>query len=131
MVMSPLPSLDDLIWLFEGDPLPLHPDRIVPGGGAIDWRRDWPYTTVTFCLARADAVVSVTLNPGYEDVRVSVVRDGVETDDLALKRVRTMAVEKIHGRELLRLEFHDHAVFGPLLLRLKPDVSIGWAVGRD
>jgi hypothetical protein len=131
MVMTPVPSLDELIWLFEAEPTPRHPDEVLPGGGSVDWRRDWPHTTVTFELHRGDTRLVCTVSPGYEQVRLICRQADDETVDLALRRVIGMAVERLHDRELLRLDFRDDGVVGPLYLRTKPTVGLAWSVGRD
>lgn len=48
MVMDPVPSYDDLIWLFEAEPVYRYEDDEREAGYEFDWRELWPYTAVTF-----------------------------------------------------------------------------------
>lgn len=129
--MTPLPNLDDLIWLFEGHPEPRYRDETLPSGHVVNWRTDWPYTTVTFRTVRTYGELTMTLSPSYGKVRLRATRDDVESLDLALRGVASVEVERIHDRELLRLAFTESEVLGTLWVQLKPDLSVSWSVGRD
>jgi hypothetical protein len=48
MVMDPVPSYDDLIWLFEAEPVYRYEDDEREAGYEFDWRELWPYRAVTF-----------------------------------------------------------------------------------
>src|SRR5262249_43942492 len=66
------------------------------------------------------------IEPGYEVVqlRLRTVPDGAELLDLDLRGVRAVGVDRIHGRELLRLDFPDGSPASTLWLRMKPDVAL-------
>jgi hypothetical protein len=53
MVMEPVPSYEDLIWLFETEPTYRYADDERAAGYEFDWRELWPYTAVTFRTIRA------------------------------------------------------------------------------
>lgn len=128
--MTPTPSLDDLVWLFEDEPVPRNPDEVIPGGGSVDWRRDWPFTSVTFRSTRGDEVVELGINPGYEWVSILVTRQGLPVITIEMGDVETVHVEKLHGREELHLTFREPRV-EMLRLVMKPSVSLHWRVLRS
>ena len=71
------------------------------------------------------------IEPGYEVVRLRLraAPSGAELLDLGLRGVRSVGVERIHGRELLRLEFPEDSPASTLWLRMKPDVALCWSYG--
>jgi hypothetical protein len=119
MVMTPAPSVDDLIWVFKDDPVPENPDGQIQGGGLLDWRRDWPFTSVTFRSVRGDDVVELGINPGYEWVSVNVSHRGEPVITLEAGDVETVQVERLHGREELHVTFREPRV-EMLRLVMKP-----------
>jgi hypothetical protein len=129
MVMDPVPSYDDLIWLFEAEPVYRYEDDEREAGYEFDWRELWPYTAVTFHTTRAGYDVEMYIEPGYEVVRLRLRTgpDGAELLDLDLQGVQTVGVERIHGRELLRLDFPDNSPASTLWLRMKPDIALRWS----
>jgi hypothetical protein len=129
MVMEPVPSYEDLIWLFESDPTYRYADGEREAGYEFDWRELWPYTAVTFRTTRGGYDVEMDIEPGYDVVRLRL-RTGSENAqllDLDLRGVQTVGVERIHGRELLRLDFPDRSPASTLWLRMKPDVALHWS----
>jgi hypothetical protein len=132
MWMEPVPSYEDLIWLFEAEPVYRYADDDREAGYEFDWRELWPYTAVTFLTTRAGYHIEMYIEPGYEVVRLRLrdVPDGAELLDLDLRGVRAIGVERIHGRELLRLDFPDDSpAASTLWLRMKPDVALHWSYG--
>ena len=90
MVMEPVPSYEDLIWLFEAEPVYRYADDEREAGYEFDWRELWPYTAVTFRTTRAAYDIEMYIEPGYEVVRLRLrtVPDGAELLDLDLCGVR-------------------------------------------
>lgn len=127
--MEPVPSYEDLIWLFEAEPVYPYTEGERAAGYEFGWRELWPYTAVTFRTVRAGYEIEMDIEPGYEVVRLRLraVTDGAELVDLNLGGVRTVGVERIHGRELLRLDFPDDSPASTLWLRMKPDVTLLWS----
>jgi len=131
MVMEPVPSYKDLIWLFETEPTYRYADDERAAGYEFDWRELWPYTAVTFRATRAGYDIEMYIEPGYEIVRLRMIGpDTTQLLDLDLHGVRTIEVERIRGRELLRLDFPDGSPASTLWLRMKPDVTLYWSYGR-
>jgi hypothetical protein len=130
--MEPVPSYEDLIWLFEAEPVYRYADDARAAGDESDWREQWPYTSVRFQTIRAGYTITMDIEPGYDAVRLRLrsVSDGAELLDLDLRGVRTVGAERIHGRELLRVEFPDDAPAATLWVRMKPDVTVLWSYGR-
>ncbi|MEV0567579.1 hypothetical protein [Dactylosporangium sp. NPDC050588] len=44
-----------------------------------------------------------------------------------LRGVRSVGVERVHGRELLRLDFPEGSPASTLWVRMKPDVAVLWS----
>lgn len=129
MVMEPVPSYDELIWLFESEPIYRYADDERAAGYEFDWCELWPYTAVTFATTRAGYDIEMYIEPGYEIVRLHIRLDPNATDlvDLDLQGVQTVAVERLQGRELLRIDFPDGSPASTLWLRMKPDVMLSWS----
>ncbi|GAB3831823.1 hypothetical protein GCM10027610_022800 [Dactylosporangium cerinum] len=127
--MDPVPSYEELIWLFEAEPVYRYVEGERTADYEFDWRELWPYTAVTFQSTRAGYDIEMYIAPGYEVVRLRlrVAPNGAELLDLALRGVRSVGVERIHGRELLRLDFPDGSPASTLWLRMKPDVAVLWS----
>lgn len=127
--MEPVPSYEDLIWLFETEPVYRYSDDERATGYEFDWRELWPYTAVTFRTRRGDYDVEMYIEPGYDVVRLRLrtATDGAELLDLDLQGVQTVGVERIHGRELLRLDFPDGSPASTMWLRMKPDIAVHWS----
>ncbi|BCJ64869.1 hypothetical protein GCM10009779_61270 [Polymorphospora rubra] len=127
--MEPVPSYEDLIWLFEEEPVHRYAADERAAGYESDWRELWPYTAVTFRTTRAGYDIEMYIEPGYDIVRLRLrtVSDGAELFSLDLRGVRGVGVDRIHGRELLRLDFPDDSPASALWLRMKPDVALHWS----
>ena len=118
MVMDPIPILEDLVWLFEVEPV---------GDSEQGWQEYWPYSSVSFTTLRDDYDVMFSINPGYEDVGITLSRDDQALLTLTLSRVESVGVERLHGAEELVLRFRDSNL-APLRLQLKPLVSVMWGM---
>ena len=59
--MEPLPSYDDLIWLFEADPVGRYRPNDQSTGRDLDWRAQWPYTSLTFQSMRAGYTIQMDI----------------------------------------------------------------------
>lgn len=129
MVMEPTPSYDDLIWLFEAEPIYRYADDERATGYEFGWRELWPYTAVTFQTSRAGFDIEMYIEPGYEIVRLRLrtTSNDAELLVLDLQGVQSVGVERDNGRELLRVDFPDGAPAATLWLRMKPDVVMHWA----
>lgn len=68
--MEPVPSYEDLIWLFEEEPVYRYAADERAAGYEFDWRELWPYTAVTFRTTRAGYDIEMYIEPGYEIVRL-------------------------------------------------------------
>jgi hypothetical protein len=128
--MASFPDVDELIWLFEEEPVPDPPDEVIPGVGSTDWRRDWPYTSLTFRTVRDDDEVEFGINPGYEWISIALTRSGRELFRVEAGQVQSVVVpERLHGREELHVFFRPPGV-EKLRLVLKPAVALSWQVHR-
>ncbi|MES0903353.1 hypothetical protein [Nocardiopsis tropica] len=129
MVMEPMPDYDDLIWLFEDEPIYRYAEDEKATGYEYGWRELWPYTSVTFKTTRSGYEIAMDIEPGYEVVRLRLhaESDGTGLFDLNLVGVRTVGVERTGGREFLRVDFPDDAPAATLWLRMKPDVALLWS----
>ena len=111
--MQPFPEPNDLICLFESEPALTDPGL------------PWAYNCLRFDTARGADRVVCAIEPGYEVVRLSWERDGVEIVRLELNCVRGLTVEAAGGREGLVGTFRDPAV-DPFRLELRPRVHLRW-----
>ncbi|MER7281153.1 hypothetical protein ABT369_42635 [Dactylosporangium sp. NPDC000244] len=114
--MEPLPSYEDLVWLFEAEPV-RHPAG-----------EPWPYTSVTFRTTRAGYDIEMDIEPGYQAVRLRVhTVAGHKLIDLDLEGVLSVGIERIEDRESLRVEFPDDSPASTLWFQMKPDVTVTWS----
>lgn len=126
--MEPLPSYNDLVWLFEAEPAYPHADGQQAAGDVFGWREPWPYTAVTFQTSRGGFDIEMYIEPAYEVVRLRLrtTVTGAELLYLDLQGVRSIRVQRANGRASLRLDFPDDVEAGTLWLRMKPDVTVRW-----
>ncbi|WP_432984626.1 hypothetical protein [Dactylosporangium sp. CA-233914] len=126
--MEPLPSFEDLVWLFEAEPTYMDADGGGWTEGAYGWRSPWPYTSAKFEAVRDGYEIELNIEPGYEQVklRMRAAVGGADLVCLQLTGVRTVGVDRAKGRGLLRVEFPDEAPAATLWLRMKPDVALQW-----
>jgi len=127
--MEPVPSYEDLVWLFETEPIYADADREPPGEDRHGWRYPWPYTSVTFRAVRAGFEVELDIEAGYEQVRLRLrsAAGGPDLVHLDLSGVRTVGIERTNGCELLRVDFPHPAPAATLRLRMKPEVALQWS----
>jgi hypothetical protein len=115
MTMDPIPDVNDLVRLFESEPMD-------DEGGP--WSEYYPYASVRFETTRDDNEVVFSFNPGYEDGRLTVRRAGDVLVDLTLRGVQAISVDRLH-QEALVLSFRSDDV-RDLRLTLKPVVRLNW-----
>jgi hypothetical protein len=115
MVMDPIPEVNDLIWLFESEPMD-------DDGGP--WSQYYPYASVRFETTRGDDRVVFSFNPGYEDGRLTIEQGAQPLVDLPLAGVRAISVDRVH-QESLVLSFRSEEI-RDLRLTLKPAISLTW-----
>ncbi|MBB2903117.1 hypothetical protein FHR75_003959 [Kineococcus radiotolerans] len=118
-MMDPMPALEDLVWLFENEPV--YPFGVEDA--------PWPYACVRFALTRGSLHVEVEVEPASELVKLSLSSDGDELVGLELHQVRSLVVEKQAGRELLGLVFGEQLPVEGLWLQTKPSLSVTWRTG--
>jgi hypothetical protein len=124
--MDPLPDLDDLICVFEDEPRYAYEEDDRTAGHELDWREMWPYTRVVFGLSRGPRRVSLDLQPGYEEVRLTVADGHGDVVDLLLRQVQSVEVDRAKGREVLKIGFADGLKTAGVFVLLKPEISTGW-----
>jgi hypothetical protein len=117
--MDPTPKLENLVWLFESEPV--YPFGINDA--------PWPYVRVRFALTRGSTRVELEIEPASELVKLSLNSDGGELAGLELHQVRSLVVEKRAGRELLGLVFDEKLLVDGLWLQTKPSLSVTWRTG--
>jgi hypothetical protein len=106
------PSLDELIWLFEAQPV-------------LDDDVGWPVSPATFETTRDDWKVSVYVDPYGYSVGLFAEHQGARVLELSLYgMVETVTIERRQGREGLNVYPMESANLQPLHLTLKPRVSV-------
>jgi hypothetical protein len=117
--MDAYPSLDELIWLFEVEPVVEYEDV------------GWPVSTATFTTIRGPWTISVDIAPYMHTVEIRLSQDGVEAVRLAMKEVvSTVALDRTHGAEALVVSFDRNSRLDALRLTLKPVVSVTFDTTR-
>lgn len=119
--MDPLPNLEDLAALFEGEPA-------YPFGVADS---PWPYSCVRFFLERGALRVDVEIDPASDQVGVVLSFAGEQVVDLELHAVRALVVERRRGVGLLGVVFEERLRADGLWLRTAPQISLTWRAGAD
>ncbi|GAB3601665.1 hypothetical protein GCM10027586_04730 [Kineococcus gypseus] len=117
--MDPMPVLEDLVWLFESEPV--YPFGVEDA--------PWPYVCVRFALTRGSTRVQLEVEPASGRVGLSLSSAGAELVELELGSVTSLVVEKRAGRELLGVLFDERLPVGSLWLQTKPTVSVTWRAG--
>jgi hypothetical protein len=79
-----------------------------------------------FGLSRGPRRVSLDLQPGYEEARLTVADDHGDVVDLLLRQVQSVEVDRVKGREVLKIGFADGLNTASVFVQLKPEISIGW-----
>ncbi|HTJ33291.1 MAG TPA: hypothetical protein VL738_08670 [Dactylosporangium sp.] len=96
VVTEPVPSYEDLIWLFETESIYRYTADEREAGYQFDWRKLWP-SAVTFRTGRAAYDIEMYIEPRYELVRLRL-RTGPEDPELLhldLHSARTVGVERL------------------------------------
>jgi hypothetical protein len=111
-----IPELADLIWLFEDEPVPKHPD---PG---------WPVGLHSFRVRRSNREVVFSLDPLAGDAYISLFVEGEEVMQLGrLRRIDTLRIVKNDGYEGLVLSFVGDKL-EPVSLQTRPVLRLRWDV---
>lgn len=111
--MDPFPHDYELLSLFESEPT------------LTDAKVPWAYNCLRFETTRGPDHVTCEIEPGYEVVRLSWKRDGIEIVRLDLNWVQGLSVEDKGGQEALIGFFRDPAL-EPFRLQLRPFVHLRW-----
>lgn len=86
---------------------------------------------MVFTYSRGDAVLRMDVQPGSEQVRLSLSHGGVEVVDLLLREVAGLSIERLpKQRRVLRLDLAGGFPGRSLLVTMTPHVFLGWEVGR-
>ena len=109
-----LPPEHELLELFEVEPV------------LRDQRIPWAYNTVTFTTRRGSDEVCCVLEPGFSGIEVTWTREGRVIVQLAVGRVEAVRAETDSWGERLVAVFNDKAAWSPLIVQLKPFVSVKW-----
>lgn len=72
----------------------------------------------------------MSIAPAEQWVLINVRRGEFQVIDLALGRVQSISVEKLHGLEFLHVEFSDPLI-ETLVLQTRPEFSIVWSVLKE
>ena len=117
MGFTKLPTLDELLWLFEVEPERLDPEVALP------------YNTLIYRTARGGEDVTISISPSSRDLEFLWERDGRQLIHLTLTAVEELRAVKEGERESLRVRF-DAPRLLPLSIQLKPSVSVHWGMDQ-
>jgi hypothetical protein len=112
--MDPFPERDQLVSLFECEPVLMDPE--------LSWR----FNTMDFAYRRGDDAVDVTIEASYGEMTVRWLDRGLERAYLVVKGIAGLAVESDRGREALVATFGPGDGRPPLRLQVRPHVHILW-----
>ena len=109
--MDPFPTEYDLIWLFEAEPK------------LADADAPWVYNWIQFVTDRGQDQVTVEIEPGNRDLRLSWSRDGIELTSAELISVHGLVVVNDKRGEGLSIRFWED---NEAMLWLKPVIRLEW-----
>jgi hypothetical protein len=113
MPIAEHPTLDELIWLFEADPVLAEPGL------------DWPISAASWTTIRGPWEVKVTIGVFDRDVYIEGALAGVTAISVNLMGiVERLSVDRAHGQEALVVTSIDGADLHPVRLVLKPHVRV-------
>ena len=111
--MKEFPTLDELYWLFESDPVLIDPDL------------GWPISEATWTTSRGEWKLTVTV--GVYDRKVEITGELAGNLALHVKLdgvVEHLAVDRTHNMEGLTIAPGPNGSFHPARLTLKPTVFV-------
>jgi hypothetical protein len=109
-----LPPEHELLELFEVEP------------ALRDQRIPWAYNTVTFTTQRGPDEVCCVLEPGFSEMELTWTRESRVVVQLRVGRVEAVRVETDSWGERFVAVFNEKAELLPLIVQLKPFVSVKW-----
>jgi hypothetical protein len=112
--MDPFPERDELISLFECEPVLMDPD--------LSWR----FNTMDVRYRRGEDSVDATIEASYREITFRWTAAGVERAYLVVKDIAGLSVEIDRGREALVAVFPAGDRRGRLRIQLKPHIHILW-----
>jgi hypothetical protein len=116
MPMTTWPLLDELIWLFESDPVVEYEDL------------RYPDTATTFTTIRGTTEVECTVEPYMNSMSIRLSEAGEERLRLHLWGVIDgLVLDRVHGHEALVAILTEGSGFQELRLELKPSPRVSWS----
>jgi hypothetical protein len=113
MPVAEYPTLDDLLWLFEVEPVLADPDL------------GWPISEAVWTTTRGPWTVTVRIGVYDYLVEIDCALSGVSTFHVRLNGiVERLSVDRAHGQEALVVTTSDAGQLHPVRLVLKPDVHL-------
>ena len=113
--MPSWPTLDDLIWLFEADPVVKHEDV------------GCPVAATTFTSTRGDTSIECTVEPYTDSLSIRCEEQGQERFRLHLWGIiDEIHVDRVHGREALVASIARALPFHRLRLEMRPAPLLTW-----
>jgi hypothetical protein len=111
--MAEYPTLDDLLWLFEVEPVLVDPDL------------GWPISEATWSTTRGSWTVTITIGVYDRTVEIHGALGGVSTIHVKLNGiVERLSVDRTHGQEALVAATTNGGRLHPVRLVLKPDLRL-------
>lgn len=111
--MTEYPTLDDLLWLFEVEPV------------LADSDLGWPISEATWSMTRGPWTVTISIGVYDHTVEIDGALGGVSTIHVKLNGVvERLSVDRTHGQDALVATTTDGGQLHPVRLVLKPDVRL-------
>ena len=116
MPMATWPELDDLIWLFETNPVVEYEDL------------GYPVAATTFVTVRGTTEVECTIEPFMNSISITLSESGQERMRLHLwGLIDGLVLDRTHDREALVATINGDAGFHELRLEMKPSPRVSWS----
>ena len=113
--MSSWPPLDELIWLFEADPVVEYEDL------------GYPVAATTFTSTRGDTRIECTVEPYTNSLSIRCDEQGQERFRLHLWGIiDEIHIDRVHGREALVASIVNAVPFRRLRLEMRPAPLLTW-----
>ncbi len=116
--MNPFPREDELLSIFESEPIVL--DKELP----------FYYNHLIYQLRRNNGELYVEIEPGMHWSRMIWKQEGKTIIDLELENIKGLQIERRNENEYLHYLFREETEFKTLIVKTKPTFSMAWGTAK-
>lgn len=110
------PQEHELLWLFETEPVLREPDE------------EWYCTTLTFAVTQDLRQLCCTLTPYRGEMTLALEQGTQPILKLELSNIVSTKVVEKDKTNFLEIVFAGHMKVKPLILQMKPRISVQWGM---